>query len=72
MAASWQALALAFLLGGTVGNGLDRWRLGHVIDFIVIVPVDFPIFNAADISINLAVLCFVVDYLMVRRNGQRD
>ena len=29
----WQALAAAALLGGTVGNGIDRWRLGHVVDF---------------------------------------
>ena len=38
----WQGLALAFLLGGTVGNGIDRWSLGHVTDFLELVPINFP------------------------------
>lgn len=62
----WQGLALAFLLGGTVGNGIDRWSLGHVTDFLELVPISFPIFNGADIAINLAVACFVIDALTRR------
>lgn len=62
----WQGLALACLLGGTVGNGIDRWRLGHVTDFLELVPISFPIFNAADIAINLAVACFAIDVLTRR------
>ena len=62
----WQALAAAALLGGTVGNGIDRWRLGHVVDFLALEPIDFPIFNGADVAINLAVLCFAID-LWTRR-----
>ena len=65
--ALWQGLAVAFLLGGTIGNGLDRWRLGYVVDFLALVPIDFPIFNGADIAINLAVLCFALDLLMSSR-----
>ncbi len=57
----WQALASAALLGGTLGNGLDRWRLGYVVDFLALEPIDFPIFNGADVAINLAVLCFGID-----------
>ena len=62
----WQALASAALLGGTLGNGLDRWRLGYVVDFLALEPIDFPIFNGADVAINLAVLCFGID-LWTRR-----
>ena len=62
----WQALASAALLGGTLGNGLDRWRLGYVVDFLALEPIDFPIFNGADVAINLAVLCFAID-LWTRR-----
>ena len=65
----WQGLAMAFLLGGTLGNGLDRWKLGHVTDFIELVPVSFPIFNGADIAINLAVVCFVIDALSRRHES---
>jgi len=64
----WQGLALAFLLGGTVGNGIDRWRLGHVTDFLELVPISFPIFNGADLAINLAVACFAIDALSRRRD----
>ena len=65
----WQGLAMAFLLGGTLGNGIDRWKLGHVTDFIELVPVSFPIFNGADIAINLAVVCFVIDALSRRHES---
>ncbi|WP_413440203.1 signal peptidase II [Synechococcus sp. MIT S1220] len=69
---AWQALAVAFLLGGTIGNGLDRWRLGYVIDFLALVPIRFPVFNIADIAINLAVVCFLLDLLMHRETARRD
>ena len=65
----WMGLALGFLLGGTIGNGIDRWRLGHVTDFLELVPIQFPIFNWADIAINLAVLCFAID-AFGNRHGQ--
>jgi signal peptidase II len=67
------ALALGFLLGGAAGNGIDRWRLGAVIDFLEIVPIRFPVFNLADVAINLAVLCFALDALAsLRRESSRD
>jgi signal peptidase II len=61
-----QALALGLLLGGAAGNGLDRWRLGSVVDFLALVPVPFPVFNLADVAINLAVVAFVLDLLADR------
>ena len=55
-----KGLSIAFLLGGCIGNGLDRWRIGHVNDFIQLIPINFPIFNVADIAINLAVILFII------------
>ncbi|MCP9850514.1 signal peptidase II [Cyanobium sp. Morenito 9A2] len=63
----WQGWGVAMLLGGTIGNGLDRWRHGSVIDFLELVPIDFPIFNGADVAINLAVLFLLVD--LIRPHG---
>ena len=60
---SWNLNGLAYLLGGTVGNGIDRLFKGYVIDFIEIIPIDFPIFNVADISINIAIICFIMDII---------
>jgi signal peptidase II len=67
----WQWLGLGALLGGAVGNGLDRWRLGGVVDFLELVPVQFPVFNLADVAINLAVVCLVLDLLEGRAGDRR-
>tara|TARA_Y100001968_G_C19052744_1_gene569937 strand:+ start:230 stop:634 length:405 start_codon:yes stop_codon:yes gene_type:complete len=64
----WNATGLAFLLGGTIGNGLDRIFKGYVIDFINLLPINFPIFNIADISINIAILYFIID--IIKKNHQ--
>jgi signal peptidase II len=68
----WPSLALGFLLGGAAGNGLDRWNHGAVTDFLATVPFSFPVFNLADVAINLAVACFALDQLaafLPRRSG---
>ena len=43
----------SFILGGTIGNGIDRILKGFVIDFINLNIINFPVFNIADISINI-------------------
>ena len=43
----------SFILGGTIGNGIDRISNGFVIDFINLNIINFPVFNIADISINI-------------------
>ena len=62
----WQAAAAAFLLAGSVGNGIDRWRYGAVIDGLELVPISFPVFNLADVAINLAVLCLLIEAIRQR------
>tara|TARA_Y100001968_G_scaffold28537_1_gene22081 strand:+ start:2063 stop:2545 length:483 start_codon:yes stop_codon:yes gene_type:complete len=57
----WNLIGLSYLLGGTVGNGIDRLFKGYVLDFFELVPIDFPIFNIADISINVAIIFFMID-----------
>ena len=43
----------SFILGGTIGNGIDRILKGFVVDFINLNIINFPVFNIADISINI-------------------
>ena len=62
----WNSIGLAYLLGGTVGNGIDRVIKGYVVDFLEIVPINFPIFNFADISINIAVIFFIIDIVRTK------
>tara|TARA_Y100000589_G_C27149193_1_gene628176 strand:- start:671 stop:1126 length:456 start_codon:yes stop_codon:yes gene_type:complete len=53
----------SFILAGSLGNGLDRIIDGYVIDFIKIRFINFPVFNLADLSINLGVLILIIGYL---------
>ena len=43
----------SFILGGTIGNGIDMLYKGFVVDFINLNIINFPVFNIADISINI-------------------
>ena len=49
----FEILSYTFILGGTIGNGIDRILKGFVIDFINLNIINFPVFNIADISINI-------------------
>jgi signal peptidase II len=55
------SLALGFLLGGAVGNMIDRLRLGYVVDFvdIGIGTLRFYTFNLADTGISAAIVMLV-------------
>jgi len=50
---SFDLYSYSFILGGTIGNGIDRILRGFVIDFINLNFINFPVFNIADISINI-------------------
>ena len=52
-------LAYSFILGGTIGNGIDRILRGFVIDFINLNLINFPVFNIADISINIGFIILI-------------
>ncbi|MDE2398445.1 MAG: lipoprotein signal peptidase [Burkholderiales bacterium] len=72
------AFAIAMILGGAVGNVLDRVIHGYVVDFLQfrfdwLAPLFsggyFPAFNLADSAITLGAICLVLDELLrVRRS----
>ena len=59
------ALALALVLGGAIGNLIDRTWLGHVIDFIQLYYQNWywPTFNIADSAITVGAVLLVLDSL---------
>ena len=63
------ACGLALVLGGALGNVIDRIRLGHVIDFIHFHwdRAYFPAFNVADSAITLGAACLLLDALLEGR-----
>ncbi len=62
---SWSAFALSLILGGAIGNLIDRIRLGYVIDFIDfhIHQYHWYVFNLADAFITVAAIILIIDLL---------
>ncbi|MBZ4194937.1 MAG: signal peptidase II [Candidatus Contendobacter sp.] len=67
------ALALALILGGAIGNLIDRAWLGHVIDFIQLYYDHWywPAFNVADSAITLGATLLVLDSFSAREASPR-
>ena len=65
------ATALGFLIGGAIGNAIDRVRFGAVADFIDVSRLHFPwVFNVADAAINVGIACLLLDMLMQDRQDK--
>ena len=71
--------ALALVLGGAVGNVIDRIAYGHVVDFLdfhwdwlspVFFQGHFPAFNVADSAISVGAVCLILDELIRIRRSQ--
>jgi signal peptidase II len=54
---------LAFILGGAIGNVIDRVEHGYVVDFLLAHWGEsyFPAFNVADVAINIGAGCVIID-----------
>lgn len=69
------SFSLGFLLAGAFGNLFDRARLGYVTDFL-----DFrnngqnvwPIFNVADISINIGIVLLIIYYIFIEEKLEKQ
>ena len=59
-------LGLALILGGAVGNLIDRVRFGHVVDFLDFHALGWhwPAFNVADSAITVGALLLILDGLV--------
>ena len=56
------------MFAGGLGNAVDRFTLGYVVDFIDPVFIDFPTFNIADIGVTCGfVIFFAALFLRARR-----
>jgi len=68
---TWEAAAWALVLGGAVGNLLDRVVYGYVIDFLDVFYGDWhwPAFNVADSAITLGIGMLLIDSFRGRANA---
>ena len=69
--APWQALALALVLSGALGNLYDRLTLGYVVDFIQVYydKWSWPAFNVADSAIFVGAAMLIIDSLRGNRSN---
>ncbi len=65
-------LGLAMVLGGAVGNALDRLADGYVTDMIETLFMDFPIFNVADCFITLGGILFCLSVFLEESADRRN
>ncbi len=64
------AAGLCLVMGGAIGNVIDRIRLGHVIDFIRVHYAEwyFPAFNVADSAITIGAGLLILDMVLQPKN----
>ena len=66
------AVAVGMVMGGAVGNLIDRVRLGAVVDFIDASALWFPwVFNVADSGITIGVMLLLLDTFLSERRAKR-
>ena len=53
-------IIIVFLLAGAIGNLIDRVLYAYVIDFIYFVPINFPIFNIADMYVTVSAVILML------------
>ncbi|MGJ5673794.1 MAG: signal peptidase II [Nostochopsis sp.] len=56
----WEQWGYGLILGGAMGNGIDRFALGYVVDFLDFRLINFPVFNLADVFINIGIVCLLI------------
>jgi len=63
--------AIACILGGAVGNVVDRVLYGYVVDFLdfYYAGIHFPAFNVADCGISVGAACLILDEVLRVRQG---
>ncbi|MDY0405951.1 signal peptidase II [Virgibacillus sp. 179-BFC.A HS] len=69
----WLGLGLSLILGGAIGNFIDRILRGEVVDFLdfYIFNYHFPIFNVADSSLCVGVVLIIIATLIDERKNRK-
>jgi len=67
-------LSLSLIIAGAVGNFIDRLMRGFVVDFLNFYPFgyDFPVFNVADICINIGVVLLFIYLIFIYKEPEKE
>lgn len=63
-------VSLAMIIGGGIGNMIDRVLLGYVVDFIYIKIIDFAVFNVADAFVCVGTALLIIYIIFLYRDGK--
>lgn len=64
-----RSVSLSFIVGGGIGNMIDRIFNGYVVDFLYFELIDFPIFNVADIFVTIGAILLLIQLLFFDKKG---
>ena len=67
----WYSVGLSFVLAGAIGDFIDRVRLGYVVDMLQTGFMNFPIFNVADSTLVVGVICIFI-YLILDEKAAKE
>lgn len=62
-----QVIGVAMIVGGGIGNAIDRFAQSYVVDFIEFSFIDFPVFNVADMGVTCGFVLLFMGILLTRR-----
>jgi signal peptidase II len=66
----WEQVGYGLILGGALGNGIDRFISGYVVDFLEFRLIQFPVFNLADTFINVGIVCLLIGSFQKRPDSE--
>lgn len=67
-----QLLALTLFSAGTLGNVIERFKFGYVVDYIKLNFINFPVFNAFDIMICTGIFMYCLYILLENKKVKND
>lgn len=67
-------ISLSLVLGGAIGNLIDRIMLGGVRDFIYLKSINFAIFNVADMAVTVGAIALVISVIIdiIKTNNRKS
>ena len=72
-AVSWfEVVGLAMVVGGAIGNAIDRVAFGYVTDFIATEFIDFPVFNVADMGVTVGVAVAFIGFVFLNPESREE
>ena len=69
-----QFISMGLILGGAIGNLIDRIRLGYVIDYVYVKIINFAVFNWADacVSVGAVLLFWYLFFIEGKKEGKKS